>query len=345
MKLNTIPSLTWNWLHMNEAEIENFSLERDANVDVTLPEGVKIKSKSPQLDSVLTGAGEEANELVHNTIDGVDQILLEKGQVIEEPVRIHYDFSGEVCDCSAYEFVLKENASLTVIFDYTANETAAGNFFSQVKYYCESGAKLTIIQIQNLTDELDFINDIGGECQEEGDFHLIQLVLGGKNTYLGCRNELLGRKSNVNMDLGYLLQKEENLDVNYIVNHIGKKTTCDIDVNGVLKDRAKKVFRGTIDFKQGAAGSVGSELEDVLLMGDDITNQTIPVILCAEEDVEGNHGATIGELNEDLMFYLESRGNDRESIYEMMARARIDVIKNKIVDSETRELVDKYLEK
>ena len=49
------------------------------------------------------------------------------------------------------------------------------------------------------------------------------------------------------------------------------------------------VFRGTIDFKFGAAGAEGEEKEDVLLLGDDVINQTIPLILCAEEDVQGNH--------------------------------------------------------
>ena len=76
-----------------------------------------------------------------------------------------------------------------------------------------------------------------------------------------------------------------------------------------------KLFRGSIDFVKGCAGSVGNEKEDVLLLGDDVVNQTIPLILCAEEDVEGNHGASIGELDEKTLFYLMSRG-----IYEGSSR-------------------------
>ena len=44
-------------------------------------------------------------------------------------------------------------------------------------------------------------------------------------------------------------------------------------------------------------------------------NQTIPLILCEEEDVEGNHGATIGKLDEELLFYLESRGIPEAEVY------------------------------
>ena len=49
-----------------------------------------------------------------------------------------------------------------------------------------------------------------------------------------------------------------------------------------------------------------------------VVNQTIPLILCEEEDVEGNHGATIGKLDEELLFYLESRGMSEEAVYEMV---------------------------
>ena len=79
---------------------------------------------------------------------------------------------------------------------------------------------------------------------------------------------------------------------------------------GVLRDQAFKLFRGTIDFKAGSAGSEGEEQEDVLILGDDAVNQTIPLILCAEEDVQGSHGATIGRLDDELLFYLCSTGDE-----------------------------------
>ena len=127
--------------------------------------------------------------------------------------------------------------------------------------------------------------------------------------------------------------------MNYIANHIGRKTECAIDVKGVLRDEAHKLFRGTIDLRRGAKGALGNELEDVLLMNDNVINQTIPVILCDEEDVEGNHGATIGRIDEALLFYLESRGMTEAEVYEMMAGARIDSVIHKIPDAVTRDRV------
>ena len=61
-----------------------------------------------------------------------------------------------------------------------------------------------------------------------------------------------------------------------------------------MKDAAKKIVRGTIDFKTGSSDSAGSEQETVLMLGEDVVNKTVPLILCAEENVAGKHGATIG---------------------------------------------------
>ena len=91
-------------------------------------------------------------------------------------------------------------------------------------------------------------------------------------------------------------------------------------------DGAKKIFRGTIDFKTGSAGSVGNEKETVLLLGDDVVNKTVPLILCAEENVVGNHGATIGQLDDDTLFYFESRGIAKAQAEHILARAAIEAL-------------------
>ena len=60
------------------------------------------------------------------------------------------------------------------------------------------------------------------------------------------------------------------------------------------------------------------------MLGEDVVNKTVPLILCAEENVAGNHGATIGELDDDTLFYFESRGIDRQTAENILARASIE---------------------
>ena len=60
------------------------------------------------------------------------------------------------------------------------------------------------------------------------------------------------------------------------------------------------------------------------MLGDGVVNKTVPLILCAEENVVGNHGATIGELDEDTLFYFASRGIDRAAAEAILARAAVE---------------------
>ena len=78
-------------------------------------------------------------------------------------------------------------------------------------------------------------------------------------------------------------------------------------------------------------------------VGEDVENKTVPVILCSEENVVGNHGATIGELDEDTMFYFASRGIDKEHAENIMARANIDRLKGIIKDDSFARMIDEEL--
>ena len=187
------------------------------------------------------------------------------------------------------------------------------------------------------------LNDVGSECAENGQFDVLQIFIGKGNLYNGVRTELIGKHASTNMDIGYLGQKKQIIDINLVVNHIGKKTNCSIQVDGTLKDAAEKIFRGSIDFKTGSSDSKGAETENVLLLGDDVVNKTIPLILCAEENVEGSHGATIGELDEDTLFYFASRGIDMETAEDMMTKGKMEVLYRKIQDENTEKLVEKQL--
>lgn len=130
----------------------------------------------------------------------------------------------------------------------------------------------------------------------------LKLELGAGKVYAGCLTELEGKKSAFDAKIGYYTSVNQKLDMNYTVRHRGKKTESMMEVSGVLPGRFLKLFRGTIDFVPGCAGAKGTEREEVLLLGDDIVNQTIPLILCAEEDVEGNHGSFDGRSGRCTLF-------------------------------------------
>ena len=210
--------------------------------------------------------------------------------------------------------------------------------------HVEKDAKVRLVQIQNAAQDSLLRLETSGECAENGQVELIQVLLGRGDVYSDGQFELNGNGAGFTAGIGYLGQKQQTVDMNLVVNHWGQKTTSEINAAGALKDDAQKIFRGTIDFKKGSAGSVGSEQETVLMLGDGVVNKTVPLILCAEENVVGNHGATIGELDEDTLFYFESRGISAAEVENIMARAAIERLARTIEDEAAQAAILSELE-
>ena len=205
-------------------------------------------------------------------------------------------------------------------------------------------AKVRLVQVLHTPQSAVLVNRIKGTVAENGRLELYQIFLGEGDTYTETLVDLAERQAGFDAQLGYLAQNRQVLDLNMVVNHYGEETVSNIRADGALRDEAQKTFRGTIDFKRGSAGADGAETETVLMLGEDVRNRTIPVILCSEETVSGSHGATIGQLDEETLFYLESRGIGREAAEDMMARAAIDRLAHLISEETAKNWIQTGLE-
>lgn len=214
----------------------------------------------------------------------------------------------------------------------------------RTELYVEKNARVRLVQIQNTAQGSLLRLENNGRCAENAQVELIQILLGRGDVYSDGHFALNGTGAGFQAGIGYLGQKQQTVDLNLVVDHWGQKTTSEINAAGALKDDARKIFRGTIDFKRGSAGSVGNEQETVLMLGDGAVNKTVPLILCAEENVVGNHGATIGELDEDTLFYFESRGISAAEAENIMARAAIERLARTLQDETAQAAILTELE-
>lgn len=226
---------------------------------------------------------------------------------------------------AAADLIVGENETKTVVAENAV----------RIRASVGENALLRLIQLRRGGDGTE-LSDVRVTCGANGRFEWYRIVLGGAATYDNCSVRLAGDGSSFAAELGYRLDGEEKLDVNCEAIHTGKRTESAIHASGALSGTAVKLLRGTIDLQRGCTGAVGNEFEDVLLLDDTVRNQSVPVILCGEEDVVGNHGATIGQLPEELVHYLESRGMERSAICGVMARAKLDAVLRKLPDDALR---------
>ena len=365
MIVNILPTRTWNRLGMNESQIQIEWPEESVLIKPErLAAGVTWEKEisGKEWDEIQTGMGREYDAMAaecgtaganrtavaeENAGAGsIYRLTAEAAAVLQnentEWTVLCVDYKN-----GSYQNRLcldaKENSRLNVLIVFRSGEDAQGTSSFQVKVHAEKNAKVQLQEVQLLGAGYTCLSDIGASCGENATFELLKLELGAGKVYAGCLTELEGKKSAFDAKIGYYTSVNQKLDMNYTVRHRGKKTESMMEVSGVLQDGSSKLFRGTIDFVPGCAGAKGTEREDVLLLGDDIVNQTIPLILCAEEDVEGNHGASMGDLDDATLFYLCSRGLSREEAERMVARARIDALNELVADEAVQKQVQEFM--
>ncbi len=332
LTINRLPVRTWNRLKLNDATVVLPDAVKPYEYFEELPEGVdRVKGKSigPMSDiKIATGFGDDLDGYINDTGVMISGYITEDGREYDKPLKQKYVYADTAEGIiNALDLTISDGSSLTVVQEVDGHTSQA-----LLRNICRIGknASLTLIQIQKLTGNTEFYNDIGVYAEDGGEFNLIQIILGAGSSYYGLKCALAGTGSKLSTNIAYSVDSDRRLDMNYVADHTGKRTESDISVRGVLKGNAKKLFRGSIDFHKGCAGAKGSEIENVLLIDDTVTNQTIPLILCDEEDVEGAHGATIGRIDESLLFYMRSRGISEEQAYALMEQAQIDSVINLI---------------
>ena len=111
------------------------------------------------------------------------------------------------------------------------------------------------------------------------------------------------------------------------------KTKIKMDVQGALNDNSKKHFKGSIDFKKGSKKAIGDETESCMLLSDEAKSISLPMLLCSEEDVEGNHSCSAGKIDSKELFYIQSRGFELKEAMKLMVIAKF----NKILENITNE--------
>lgn len=364
MILNRTPAETWTWLKMNKAFIsENDILNEEIIFDkaeygiLSKPDSVKIIKKDEfktalpvPYSAVFAKTSElgiqykEVNEPETAAFNesNAETLVLEASKKENAPVIIKVN-AKEKCVSSQIIHALPDS-EITVILVTESEETDGVNLI-RTKCFAEENAKIHLCKVQLLSKGFYHIDSTENVCGENAGITFTELQLGAASVYTGVYTNLSEYKAFYKSDTAYYRKENQKIDMNYVCAHgpKGKKSECSMNVAGTLVDEAQKTYRGTIDFKKGCAGAKGNETEETLLLSPNAVNRSVPMILCDEEDVEGEHGATIGRLNDDMLFYMESHGISEEEACALMARAKINAVSAKIPDEKTKLKIEDFL--
>lgn len=269
-----------------------------------------------------TGVGADMRAYLNFLAGGTAVLATEEGEEAEATIRVT-THEGEASGASI-DIVAAPNSTFSIALSLDSAADAPAFMGSTMRVFAGAGARVDITVYLTASDAVTCVEDSGFVLDKDARVNVRHVVLGGGFTASGLAADLRGDRSHIDVDTSYLASGTQQRDFNYIIRHRGRKTVSNMDANGVLTGTSKKCLRGTIDLIHGAKGAEGNERETVLLASKGVDNKTVPNILCDEDDVAGNHGATIGHVRPDQLFYAACRGFSQEQTEALFLSAKLE---------------------
>ena len=308
-RVNVAPAQTWNRLRTNDITLTVPARGRAGDVYFSLPR---------LFEGVECGMGPAVTDWVESQAKDARYVEVPRGTRREEPIVVALG-ADEVAGTGV---LVREGAEVTIVVAAGGEKDGeAGTSASLLRVIAEAGARVHLYEYVGADAGQQHLESVGITCGRDARVDVHQYLLGGGTVALGLACDLAGDRSRVDLGCRYHAGGTEVLDINEVVRQRGRSTRSELAYNGVLEDAAKKSLRTTIDLVHGAKGAQGNEAETVLVLGDDVVNKTLPTILCDEDDVAGNHGATIGSVSPEQLAFLASRGLSRADAEALFARA------------------------
>ncbi len=139
--------------------------------------------------------------------------------------------------------------------------------------------------------------------------------------------------------------KRSHLDLTSRMVHVAKFSDSDTTARGVMQDKANATYRGLTHILKGASGSNGQQSEKLLMLSAESRANAIPMLLIDENDVKCGHAASVGQINEDQLFYLMSRGISEIEAKRMVVWGFIDPVLAELPIDMVRKAVETVLER
>ena len=342
-----------NELKLNETPIRtsrNFLINNIKLTDVEIPETVeKFKNIEIIGEKNITENIEETKltyglgEILQNNIIKNSNSKL-KINAENEEIRIIYNFDDDNINLINNIVVnATKKCKLYIVYKSNTNKECFHN--GVIKINALENSKIDVVVVNTMNKNSNNFEAYENIIESNASINYTIIDIGGKNSITNYYSNILGEKAKNDLKTIYLGAENNIKDLNYIAELRGKQSFIDIDVQGTLSGNAKKNFKGTIDFKKGCKKAKGNENEFCMLLSEKARSIALPMLLCTESDVEGNHSTASGKVDNQELFYIMSRGLSYNEAVKLIVKARFNKILSRIEDEDLRnEIIEKIEE-
>lgn len=348
IKVNETPVRTSRNYNINNIKLEDVEIPKkipEFNKKTLFMDSNKVEVYQFASNANLTyGISPELTEQVKSHVNENLQLVINSKKNSNTEVIYEIDNKNKIL-IDLLEIIAEEDTKSTVVIKYMSNEDVEAFHNGIIKIKAKQNAKIDIIIINLLNTKSNNFLSIENVLENNANVNYTIVDFGGAHSITNYYSNLIGEGADNSLNTIYIGKENQVLDLNYIAELRGEKSNIDIEVQGALKDKAKKHFKGTIDFKKGCKKATGNENESCMLLSNTAKSIALPMLLCSEEDVKGNHSTSAGKIGEKELFYIMSRGFELKEAMKLMVRAKFNKILENIQDEKLRQEILEEIDK
>lgn len=303
-------------LNLNQAmgavnDDEKMTIHASRDVNVLYPSALDPYQLEEYFAGLVTADENKFMALHYAILNDTRIIVIPRNMTIKEPIMIRSQLSKKTKAESI--IVIAEEASRATIIDQSFSTEDAYYKSHVVQVYAKNGAHLTYCSLQNNSEHTYTVDVKRGKVERDATIQWHDVVLGGKVTQLHMRTILnLPGAQSTNTGV-YLSQRTQQFDISSETVHKAKHTESVMHHRGVLGDTSRVIYRGLIQIEKDSSHCTARQKTENLLIGDQARCDAVPKLEVKNDQVVCSHGATISHVNEDVLFYLTSRGLDEDT--------------------------------
>jgi Fe-S cluster assembly protein SufD len=316
------PTAADSMLHL---EVSGLARVGEAGIEIErAPDGVRFEALTQDHPLLHSLVGWDEKFAAHNAALWQHGLLVHvsKGVVLEQPLYVRIANAVEGGSLFWRLLVVAEPEShFSVIEEYVSRAPdLSGYSNAAVEIVVQQAAKVEYVSIQNLSRSTWHFASHHARVERDAELDWVTAGLGSARGKVRIQNDLAGPGATSRVTGAYFADGTQHLDYDTFQEHIAPDTTSDFAFKGALRDTARAVWRGMIRVEEGAQKTNAYQENRNLLLSKTAHADSIPGLEILANDVRCTHGATLGQVDREQLFYLMARGLPRAEAERLIVR-------------------------
>lgn len=325
--------------------------EKIAKKGVVFTDLLTAEQKYPELLAKMLGKTVNVEEGKFSALAGAFAqngivLYVPKGVTVDEPLHsVLWGPGADLAHISHILVLVDEGASVTYVHEAASPDEAGSNSLHAgiVEIQVMEGATLKFVELQSWGRHVWNFSHERARVERGGNLDWIFGAIGSRLTKNFSELDLAGEGAQGRMSGFYFTDGNQHLDHDTQQNHLAPHTTSDLLFKGALKGKSRSVWQGMIYVAPGAQKTDGYQANRNLVLSEGARADSIPGLEILADDVRCTHGATVGKLEAEPLFYLKSRGIPQNEAEKIVVEGFFDPIFQRIPFEGVRERFQKYI--